>query len=100
MQLMVRRPVAVSAQEACTLPATWTTVREMLHRACLRGQQAVLLHAATGGVGLVAVEHSGWLGIHIRATAGQPHKHQLIRPWRGQLEQLPQRGSIRARCAP
>ena len=99
MQLMVRRPVAVSAQEACTLPATWTTVREMLHRACLRGQQAVRLHAATGGVGLVAVEHSGWLGIHIRATAGQPHKHQLIRALGVVSSSSSRRGGARTRSS-
>ena len=74
---MVRRPAAVAAQDACTLPATWCTVEDVFRRSVLQGRQRFLLHAATGGVGIVAMEYLGWLGVHIYASVGQPHKHEL-----------------------
>ena len=76
---MQRRPPAVSAQEACTLPSTWSTVHAVSGRAVLRSRRSLLLHAATGGVGLVAMEYSAWLSVPVYASAGQPQKHRLVR---------------------
>jgi 3-oxoacyl-(acyl-carrier-protein) synthase/NADPH:quinone reductase-like Zn-dependent oxidoreductase len=77
--LTTKRPASVSAQEACTLPSTWSTVHEVVRRAQSHGQQRFLLHAATGGVGLVMIEYLHWLRLPIHASAGQPSKHQIAR---------------------
>ena len=77
--LMVRRPAAVGAQEACTLPAAYSTVREVLCRSLVRRGYRCLLHAAAGGVGLVALEMSTSLGLRVYGSAGQPAKHRVIR---------------------
>ena len=72
-ELVVRRPARVSATEACTLPAVWVTAHEVLKRACVQQRAMVLQHAATGGVGLVAVEYMHWLAASVVATAGAQH---------------------------
>ena len=78
-RLVVPRPPAISAQESCTLPSTWTTVHVVLHRGLLRASQRFLLHAATGGVGLVAVEYLHHHRGFVLATAGQQSKHTILR---------------------
>ena len=72
------KPAALSFEAACTLPITWSTVHAALGGAQLRRGQAMLVHAAAGGVGLVAVEYAHWLGSVVHATAGRPYKHQLV----------------------
>ena len=72
------KPAALSFEAACTLPITWSTVHAALGGAQLRRGQAMLIHAAAGGVGLVAVEYAHWLGSVVHATAGRPYKHQLV----------------------
>eukprot|EP00964_Phaeocystis_antarctica_P007069 scaffold3832_cov69-Phaeocystis_antarctica.AAC.1 len=76
--LLAPKPVALSFEAACTLPITWSTVHVALGRAQLCRGQAALVHAAAGGVGLVAVEYAHWLGGIVHATAGQPYKHRLV----------------------
>ena len=73
------KPTALSFEAACTLPITWSTVHVALGGAQLRRGQAVLIHAAAGGVGLVAVEYAHWLGGGVHGTAGRLHKHALLR---------------------
>ena len=76
--LLAPKPAALSFEAACTLPITWSTVHAALGGAQLRRGQAALVHAAAGGVGLVAVEYAHWLGSVVHATAGQPYKHRLV----------------------
>ena len=73
------KPAALSFEAACTLPITWSTVHAALGGAQLRRGQAMLIHAAAGGVGLVAVEYAHWLGVSVLGTAGRLHKHTLLR---------------------
>ena len=77
--LMLRRPPSVTALEACTLPSTWSTAYEVARRLRLASQRRFLLHAATGGVGLVLLHYAGWLTVPVYATAGQTHKHRIVR---------------------
>ena len=53
--LLVPKPATLFFEAACTLPITWTTVHVALLCPALRRGQQALLHAAAGGVGLVAV---------------------------------------------
>ena len=76
---LVPKPDALSFEAASTLPITWTTVHAAFGCSSLRSSQRALIHAAAGGVGLVAVEYAHWLRAHLIATAGTPRKHALLR---------------------
>ncbi len=41
--------------------------------------ETVLIHSATGGVGLAAIQVANWIGATIFATAGTPEKHDFLR---------------------
>ena len=77
----VRKPLAVSFEEACTLPILFNTNRLALGGKGMRvqGGQGLLVHAATGGVGLVGLQ-LGWLvNAHICVTVGRPSKAGYVR---------------------
>ena len=77
--LVVRRPLRLSAAEASTIPVAFVTVWYALRRlAQLRAGEAVLVHAASGGVGLAAIQIAQSIGARIFATAGSPAKRQFV----------------------
>jgi NADPH:quinone reductase-like Zn-dependent oxidoreductase len=68
----------ISAQAG--IPIVFLTALYCLHWiARLRRGERVLLHSATGGVGLAAIQVARWLGAEIFATAGSPEKRDLLR---------------------
>eukprot|EP00966_Prymnesium_polylepis_P252881 5845818-Prymnesium_polylepis.1 len=75
---MACKPLALSFEEASTLPVTWSTAHVALERARQRAGSTTVVHAAAGGVGLQAVEYGGWLGAAPVGTAGRPHKHAQL----------------------
>ncbi|MFE0422679.1 zinc-binding dehydrogenase, partial [Streptomyces sp. NPDC058953] len=79
-RLVARVPSRLTAEEALTLPAAYLTAYYGL---CELGRLApgerVLIHAATGGVGLAAVQLARWRGAEIYATAGSPQKRALLK---------------------
>ena len=77
--LVVPMPQVLTFEQACTLPTTFSTVHTAFDRMALRATCTLLLHAAAGGVGLVACEYASWLNALIIATVGKPAKHQLVR---------------------
>ena len=79
VRLLAHRPRALTSEAACTLPSTWSTVHFAIGHGELHAAQIALLHAATGGVGLVACEYVHWLRMVVSATAGRPHKHGHLR---------------------
>ena len=74
-----RMPRALSFDEAVTLPVLWVTVAYAVREARVRAGQRVLLHSATGGVGLVALEQLRRCGARVHATAGSAAKHATLR---------------------
>lgn len=63
-------PTALSFEEAATLPLTGLTAWQALSEfAQLKRGQTVLIHAASGGVGSVAVQIASHLGARVWATA-------------------------------
>ena len=54
-------------------------VHVALGTSCLRSGQRILLHAAAGGVGIIAVQYALHLHTTVTATAGQPAKHAILR---------------------
>ncbi|MFJ1914562.1 SDR family NAD(P)-dependent oxidoreductase [Streptomyces sp. NPDC088147] len=73
-------PDAMSPEAAAGLPAAYVTVwYSLCHLADLRPGQTVLIHSATGGVGLAAVRIAQARGATILATAGTGTKRKYLR---------------------
>ncbi|HEU4538245.1 MAG TPA: zinc-binding dehydrogenase, partial [Polyangiaceae bacterium] len=69
------KPPRISFEEAAALPLVYMTAWYALaHLARLERGEKVLIHAATGGVGLAAIAIARKLGAEIYATAGRPEK--------------------------
>eukprot|EP00966_Prymnesium_polylepis_P222069 5138170-Prymnesium_polylepis.1 len=77
--LQARKPVALSFEQASTLPVVWSTVHISIERALLHTGSKMLVHAATGGIGCQAVEYGHWLGSANMGTAGSLNKHRQLR---------------------
>lgn len=73
-------PSGLSFEEAATLPLVHCTAYNALVRIA-RGErgQTVLIHAAAGGVGQVAVQIAQHLGMEVFATVGSADKRELLR---------------------
>ncbi len=77
---VLSRPLGMSAEEAATFPIAFLTAHFCLdHVAKLRAGERVLIHAATGGVGMAAVRIAQRIGAEVHATAGAPWKQELLR---------------------
>ncbi|WP_109474548.1 NADP-dependent oxidoreductase [Ornithinimicrobium cavernae] len=75
----VRRPAGLDATSAAALPLVGLTAwQALVDVAAVRPGQRVLVHAAAGGVGHVAVQIARHLGAHVIGTASAP-KHDLVR---------------------
>ncbi len=73
------RPQGLSFEAAAALPAAYMTAWQALVRiGGLRAGERVLIHAASGGVGLAAVEVARRIGAEIFATAGSPEKRAYL----------------------
>ncbi|RAU94283.1 polyketide synthase [Mycobacterium colombiense] len=68
-QLLAPIPDGVSAVEAATIPAAALTVRLAFDWAQLKPGDRVLIHAASGGVGLAAIQVAQQCGATVFATA-------------------------------
>jgi NADPH:quinone reductase len=77
---LIRLPQGLPLDRGTALPVVWTTAWIALHdRAELREGEAVLVHAAAGGVGLAAVQLAVNAGARVIATAGSDEKLELCR---------------------
>ncbi|KYG01556.1 hypothetical protein BE21_56465 [Sorangium cellulosum] len=77
--LVLPRPQALSATEAAAMPVAYLTAWYALDRiARLQPGERVLIHAATGGVGLAAVQWAQHVGAEVHATAGTPEKRAYL----------------------
>jgi myxalamid-type polyketide synthase MxaB len=67
-------------EELATVLVTFLTAYYGLHEiARLEKGESVLIHAASGGVGLAAIQVARWKGATIFATAGNPEKRAYLR---------------------
>ncbi len=78
--LVMPKPPRISFAEAATIPVAFTTAWYTLHTLgrIQRGEK-VLIHAATGGVGLAAIQIAKAAGAEIFATAGSDEKRKHLR---------------------
>jgi NADPH:quinone reductase-like Zn-dependent oxidoreductase len=79
VRTLARRPGALTAEQAAGLPLAGLTAYQALVRTLrvARGE-TVLVHAAAGGVGTMAVQIARHLGAHVIGTAS-PRNHELLR---------------------
>ncbi len=77
---VVPKPPHISFEEAATLLMSFMTAHYALHRlAQLREGERVLIHHATGGVGMAAVQVVRAAGGELFATAGSTEKRKYLR---------------------
>ncbi len=73
-------PDGLSFEEAATLPAAFVTAHfGLVHEARLQPGERVLVHSASGGVGLAAIQVARHAGAEVIATAGSPEKREFLR---------------------
>lgn len=73
-------PAGLGMSQAAALPVVWATAIHGLTRlARLRRGQTVLIHTASGGVGLAALSIARRLGARVIATAGTEEKRDFLR---------------------
>eukprot|EP00746_Dinoflagellata_sp_MGD_P146315 gnl/MRDRNA2_/MRDRNA2_78811_c0_seq1.p1 gnl/MRDRNA2_/MRDRNA2_78811_c0~~gnl/MRDRNA2_/MRDRNA2_78811_c0_seq1.p1 ORF type:complete len:1358 (+),score=334.40 gnl/MRDRNA2_/MRDRNA2_78811_c0_seq1:121-4074(+) len=78
--LCAKKPPEWTYEAACAMPVIFVTVEESLGDiAKLKKGERVLIHAAAGGVGLVAIQYAQWVGAIVYATAGSETKHEYLR---------------------
>ncbi|MBO0803111.1 MAG: SDR family NAD(P)-dependent oxidoreductase [Nocardiopsaceae bacterium] len=79
-RLVTPVPARLTTEEALTVPAAYLTAYYGLcELANLAEGERVLIHSATGGVGLAAVHIARWRGAEIYATAGSPAKRAFLK---------------------
>ncbi|WP_406099786.1 NADP-dependent oxidoreductase [Streptomyces sp. NBC_01013] len=75
----VAKPAGIDHIQAAALPlAALTAWQALVETAGLRAGQRVLIHAAAGGVGHLAVQIAKERGAHVTGTASAP-KHEFLR---------------------
>ena len=72
-------PKSLTFEEACTLPILWCTIRLAGGIMQLRVKNRLLIHATTGGVGLVALEFALRSGALVFSSVGRPSKVAHVR---------------------
>jgi acyl transferase domain-containing protein/NAD(P)-dependent dehydrogenase (short-subunit alcohol dehydrogenase family)/aryl carrier-like protein len=78
--LVARKPTNLSFEQAAALPVAFLTAHYALHHcARLERGDSVLIHAASGGVGLAAMQLAKSIGVRILATAGSLEKREYVR---------------------
>jgi len=78
--LAAPKPPHLSFEEATTIPLVFLTAYYGLHElARMRAGERVLIHSATGGVGLAAIQLARLIGAEVFATAGSPEKREYLR---------------------
>jgi acyl transferase domain-containing protein/thioesterase domain-containing protein/ubiquinone/menaquinone biosynthesis C-methylase UbiE/acyl carrier protein len=79
-RLVARKPHHLSFEQAATIPAVFLTAFYGLNTlGRLQTGERVLIHSASGGVGLAAVQLALKAGAIVFATAGSPQKRALLR---------------------
>ncbi len=77
---VVKKPAHISYEEGATITLVYLTAYHcMFNLGQLEAGERMLIHSATGGVGLAAVALAQLKGIEIYATAGTPEKRALLK---------------------
>ena len=75
----VLMPDGLSFEDGATMPAAFVTAQfGLVHEAKLQAAERVLIHSASGGVGLAAIQVARRIGARVIATAGTPEKREYL----------------------
>jgi thioester reductase-like protein len=73
-------PTGLTFEQAAAIPIAFVTAQyALVHIGRLGAGERVLIHSATGGVGLAAIQIARRAGAEIFATAGNPDKREFLR---------------------
>ncbi|KAI0968591.1 putative polyketide synthase [Xylaria arbuscula] len=73
-------PDSMAFEGAATIPCVFmTSMYALYHLAALKKNQTVLIHSATGGVGISAIQLARNVGAEIFATVGTQEKRDLLK---------------------
>ena len=73
------KPAKLSMEEATTIPAAFMTAWYAIHHiGKMQAKERILIHAASGGVGLAAVQAARRVGAEVFATAGNKEKRSYL----------------------
>ncbi|WP_327366464.1 NADP-dependent oxidoreductase [Streptomyces sp. NBC_01217] len=79
VRTLARKPLSLSFEEAAGLPLAGLTAYQVLHRTLkVQDGDTVLVHAAAGGVGSMAVQLARHAGARVIGTASEPG-HEYVR---------------------
>ena len=79
-EFVLPKPASLDFEEAAAVPVAFVTAYiSLVKLARLQPGERVLIHAATGGVGLAAIQVARDLGAEVFATAGTPEKREYLR---------------------
>ena len=79
-EFVAPKPKHLTFDEAATIPICFATAQHALRRlANVQPGERVLIHAASGGVGLAAIQIARQIGAEIFATAGSPRKRDYLK---------------------
>ncbi|GAA0352324.1 SDR family NAD(P)-dependent oxidoreductase [Actinoallomurus spadix] len=76
---VVKKPAALSLAQAASLLPAVTAYLSLVRLAGVRKGDRVLIHSASGGVGLAAVRIATRLGAEVYATAGSEERREFLR---------------------
>ncbi len=77
-ELVVRLPAGLDPVHAATMPIAFTTAYQALHvLGRVRPGERVLIHSATGGVGLAAIQVARWRGARVYGTCSAGKRQVL-----------------------
>ena len=78
VRTVARKPASLDWDQAAGLPLAGLTAYQLLHRLGTTAGDTVLIHAAAGGVGLLAVQLARALGARVIGTASESN-HEFLR---------------------
>ncbi|SMC16747.1 NADPH2:quinone reductase [Andreprevotia lacus DSM 23236] len=78
--LAIRKPAALSYEQAAALPEAWMTAWfNLVTLGQLQAGERALIHAGASGVGSVAIQLARWRGAHVATTVGNAAKADFCR---------------------
>ncbi|UJR38888.1 hypothetical protein I4U23_031556 [Adineta vaga] len=82
--ILIPKQCPLSDIQLSVMPVVSLTVLYSLkYRVHLQSNQTVLIHAATGGAGQIAIQYCQYIGARILTTAGTEQKRQFLREYYG-----------------
>jgi acyl transferase domain-containing protein len=79
-EFVTRKPESLTCEQGATIPIAFLSAYYALCRlGRMQAGERVLIHAASGGVGLAAIQLAQQAGAEIFATAGSPRKREYLK---------------------